>query len=53
MFKAFGNFIHRTPWWAMVLLGISTFLLLVVFSTPVHVMRLSDSGATPEERRAI
>ncbi|MBL8524442.1 MAG: histidine kinase [Betaproteobacteria bacterium] len=53
MFKAFGNFIHRTPWWAMILLGISTFLLLVVFSTPVHVMRLSDAGATPEERRAI
>jgi hypothetical protein len=53
MFKAFGNFIHRTPWWAMILLGISTFLLLVVFSTPVHVMRLSDAGTTPEERRAI
>lgn len=53
MFKAFGNFIHRTPWWAMILLGFSTLLLLVLFSTPVHVMRLSDSGATPEERRAI
>ena len=53
MFKAFGNFIYRTPWWAMVLLGFSTLLLLVLFAAPVHVMRLSDSGATPEERRAI
>ena len=53
MFKAFGNFINRTPWWAMVLLGFSTLLLLVLFAAPVHVMRLSDSGATPEERRAI
>ena len=53
MFKAIGNFIHRTPWWAMILLGFSTLLLMVLFSAPVHVMRLSDSGATPEERRAI
>ncbi|MEP7157167.1 MAG: hypothetical protein ABI905_15410, partial [Betaproteobacteria bacterium] len=53
MFKAIGNFIHRTPWWAMVLLGISTLMLMVVFSFPAHVVRLADSGATPEESRAI
>ncbi len=53
MFKAFGDFIHRTPWWAMILLGISVLILLVAFSAPVHVIRLSESGATPEERQAI
>ena len=53
MFKAFGNFIHRTPWWAMILLGIATLLLLVLFAAPVHVIRLSESGANPEEQRAI
>ncbi len=53
MFKAFGNFIYRTPWWAMVLLGVSILVLLALFAAPVHLMRLSDSGTTPEERNAI
>ena len=53
MFKAFGDFINRTPWWAMILLGFSTLLLLVIFSAPVQVIRMSESGSTPEERRAI
>ena len=53
MFKAFGDFINRTPWWAMILLGFSTLLLLVMISVPVQVIRLADSGANPEERRAI
>ncbi len=44
MFKAIGDFIHRTPWWAMVLLGFSVLLLLVAFSAPVHVLRLSESS---------
>jgi len=37
----------------MILLGISTLMLMVVFSAPVHVMRLAESGSTPEESRAI
>jgi hypothetical protein len=53
MFKAIGNFLHRTPWWALVLLGFSTLLLLVLFAAPLHVLRLQDSGNTPEEKRAI
>ncbi len=53
MFKAFGDFINRTPWWAMILLGFSTLLLLVIFSAPVQVIRMAESGSTPEERRAI
>ncbi|HEX4858912.1 MAG TPA: histidine kinase [Usitatibacteraceae bacterium] len=53
MFKAFGNFIHRTPWWAMILLGFSVLLLLVAVSAPVKVIRMSETGATPEERAAI
>jgi hypothetical protein len=53
MFKAIGNFLHRTPWWAMGLLGLSTLVLLVFFAAPLHVLRLQDSGNTPEEKRAI
>lgn len=53
MFKAFGNFIHRTPWWALILLGFSVLLLTVAFSMPRHILRLSDSGTTPAERNAI
>ena len=53
MFKAFGDFINRTPWWAMILLGFSTFLLLVMISVPAQIIRMSESGANPDERRAI
>ena len=53
MFKALGNFLNKTPWWALVLLGFSTLLLLALFSTPFHLIRLSESGGTPEQQRAI
>ena len=53
MFKAIGNFLHRTPWWAMGLLGLSMLVLLAVFAAPIHVLRLQESGTTPEEKRAI
>jgi hypothetical protein len=53
MFKAIGNFIHRTPWWGMVLGGFITLAVLILFALPVHVIRLVDSGATPDENRAI
>lgn len=53
MFKAIGNLIHKTPWWALILGGISTLALLVLFTLPVQVIRLVDSGATPAERHAI
>gem|GEM_PF-636260 len=53
MFNAVGTFIYKTPWWAMVLLGFSVLLFLVVFATPFQLIRLSESGATVEQRRAI
>ncbi len=53
MFKAIGNLIHKTPWWALILGGISTLVLLVLFTLPVQVIRLVDSGETPAERQAI
>ncbi len=53
MFNAIGTFIYKTPWWAMVLLGFSVLLFLVVFATPFQLIRLSESGATVEQRRAI
>ena len=53
MFKALGNFLHKTPWWALVVLGFSTLLLLALFTAPFELIRLSESGDTPEQQRAI
>jgi hypothetical protein len=53
MFKAIGNLIYKTPWWGLILAGITTLGILVLFALPVHVIRLVDSGATPAENRAI
>ena len=53
MFQAIGNLIHKTPWWALILGGISTLTLLILFTLPVQVFRLVESGATPAERHAI
>ncbi len=53
MFKAVGNVIHKTPWWIVVSGGLITLLVLVLFTVPIQVIRLHESGNTPEERRAI
>lgn len=53
MFKAIGNFLHRTPWWALFLLGLAVFIALGVFTTPFHVISLQKGGETPEQTRAI
>ena len=53
MFKALGNFIYRTPWWGVGIFGLFTMVVLVMFTTPIHMLRLADSGATVGEKRAI
>ena len=53
MFKSFGSFLYRTPWWALILLGFSTLILLGLFVTPFHVINLQKSGSTPEQNQAI
>ena len=53
MFKAFGNLLHKTPWWGLVAFGLAVLAALTLFATPLHVLRLSDSGKNPEEQRAI
>ena len=53
MFKALGNFIHRTPWWGVAIFGLFTLVTLVMFATPIQVIRLAESGSTPGEKRAI
>ena len=53
MFKALGNLIHKTPWWAIISGGFALLLGLVLFAVPIQVIRLHESGSTPQEKRAI
>ncbi len=53
MFKAIGDFLNKTPWWALLFAGVTTLALLVMFALPVHVIRLMDSGQNPAENNAI
>ncbi|MEI6738188.1 MAG: hypothetical protein WCL29_06895, partial [Pseudomonadota bacterium] len=53
MFKALGNLLYKTPWWAMALAGLFAFLTLALFTMPFNVIRLLDSGKTSTENRAI
>ena len=53
MFAALSNFLHRTPWWALILLGLSVLTLLGLFVTPFQVIQLQQSGDSPEQKRAI
>ncbi len=53
MFAALSNFLHRTPWWALLLLGLTVLALLGLFVTPFQVIQLQKSGDTPEQKRAI
>ena len=53
MFKSLGNFIYRIPWWGLILGGLFMLAALVMFATPIQLLRLSDSGATPAEKSAI
>ncbi len=51
--KPVSNFLHGTPWWALLVGGFALFIGLAVFTTPFHLIGLEKSGATPEENRAI
>jgi hypothetical protein len=53
MFRPIANFLHRTPWWALFLLGILTLVVLGAFTTPMRVIQLEKSGDSPEMNRAI
>ena len=51
--KAVSTFLHRTPWWALIVGGFALLVALAIFTTPFHTLQLDKSGATPEENRAI
>jgi hypothetical protein len=51
--KPVSSFLHRMPWWALLGGGLALFIGLAVFTTPVHLMRLDQSGRSAEENRAI
>lgn len=53
MFKAIGSFIYRTPWWALVLFGISSLLFLAIFVTPFPVINLTQKGVDSVQKQAI
>ncbi len=51
--KSVSTFLHRTPWWVVLLGGFGLFIALAIFTTPFHTIQLDKSGATPAENRAI
>jgi hypothetical protein len=51
--KPVSNFLHGTPWWALLVGGMALLIGLAVFTTPFHLIKLEKSGATPDENRAI
>jgi hypothetical protein len=51
--KPVSELLHRTPWWAMILAGLATFVGLAFFVTPYHLIQYRDEGKTTEESRAI
>src|SRR5262252_6852229 len=51
--KPVSNFLHRTPWWALLLGGFALLVGLAMFAIPFHVIELDKSGQTAAERRAI
>src|SRR5258706_985308 len=51
--KPVSNFLHGTPWWALLAGVLALFIGLAVFTTPFHLIKLEKSGATPDENRAI
>lgn len=53
MFKPLSLLIHKTPWWGLLLGGGITLLTLLLFATPIQVIRLSEQAGSPEEKRAI
>jgi hypothetical protein len=53
MFKTLGNLLHKTPWWAIALMGLFMFLTLALFTVPFNVIHLAESGNNSAESRAI
>ena len=53
MFRRLGDWIYRIPWWGLLAGGVAVLIALALFAVPIHVLRLSDHGRTPEERKAI
>ena len=57
VFKPFSEFLYRTPWWALILLGCTVLLLLGVLATPFNVIGLQrsipDSDSPAAVRREV
>jgi hypothetical protein len=51
--KPLSDFIHRTPWWGLILGGFAVLVSLAIVVTPFHLIQYGKVGATPEENRAI
>ncbi len=51
--KFLGNLLHRTPWPALLTGGFAWLVAIGIFATPFHMLRLEQSAASPEEKRAI
>ncbi len=51
--KSVTDVLHRTPWWALLFGGLATFVALVAFVTPYHILQYRDGDTSSLESRAI
>ena len=51
--KPVSTFLHRMPWWFVLLGGCALFIALVLYAIPFQIAELEHRGTTPEENRAI
>ncbi len=51
--KPVSNVLHRTPWWALLLMGLAILLGLAAFVTPYHILDYRRDATTPDEQRQI
>ena len=51
--KSASDVLHKTPWWALLLMGSVIALGLAAFIVPYHILDYRRDAATPQERQQI
>ncbi|HYC36224.1 MAG TPA: histidine kinase [Usitatibacter sp.] len=51
--KPVSDLLHRTPWWALIVGALATFVALAAFVTPYHIIQYHDRSGSDVASRAI